>query len=112
MRIDASPEARAARLPALLLLAPVENAIKHDVAQHSGLVTVHLQAAVVAGELHLTVDNSGVQQPGTPDGGTGLHNLRERLRVRYGDAARVHFGPGQGGMRLAMALPLEVGAAS
>jgi two-component system, LytTR family, sensor kinase len=44
VQIQASAAARAARLPALLLLAPVENAIKHDVAQHRGPVRVRLGA--------------------------------------------------------------------
>lgn len=100
-----SDAAKAFRLPALLLLAPVENAIKHDVAQHSGPVTVRMEAEVVGGRLHLSLHNNGVTVLGDGDGGTGLRNLRERLRARYGDAAQVHFGPGEGGMRLQLELP-------
>jgi hypothetical protein len=53
VELQISDAAKAFRLPALLLLGPVENAIKHDVAQHSGPVTVRLQAEVVAGRLRL-----------------------------------------------------------
>jgi len=105
--IEITPEAQAARIPALLLLAPVENAIKHDVATHRGPVTVRLSATLEGGRLRLSVDNSGVHEPGQPDGGHGLRNLRERLAVRYGDAARVAFGPFDGGMRLHLDIPVD-----
>jgi len=105
VQIDASEAARACRLPALLLLAPVENAIKHDVAQHAGPVTLTLKAEVRDGRMHLQLDNSGVQAPGEPDGGHGLRNLRERLQARWGLAAQLHFGPHAGGMRLGLSWP-------
>jgi len=105
VQIEASAAARAARLPALLLLAPVENAIKHDVAQHRGLVQVRLSAEVVNGRLCILLDNTGVSAPGAPDGGSGLRNLRERLQARYGAAASLTFGPFEGGMRLRLELP-------
>lgn len=105
VRMDAEDGALAVRMPALLLLAPVENAIKHDVATHGGPVTVRVHAALRGGRLQVAVDNSGVQQPGQPDGGVGLVNLRERLAARYGEAACVRFGPFDGGMRLQIELP-------
>ncbi|HEV6966667.1 sensor histidine kinase [Roseateles sp.] len=112
VEIQADADARACRLPALLLLAPVENAIKHDVARHRGRVTVSVRAERDGERLRLTVSNHADQPlPATPplpperDGGLGLRNLRERLQARYGNAARVDFGPQAGGMRLAMELP-------
>jgi two-component system LytT family sensor kinase len=110
VQIDADEAARGCRLPALLLLSPVENAVKHDVARHRGRVTVRV-AAVRAGErLHLTVSNAAdttptEPAPADPDGGLGLRNLRERLLARYGDAARVSFGPEAAGMTLRLELP-------
>ncbi len=105
VQIEASEAALAVRLPALLLLAPVENAVKHDVARHGGPVTLRLQAEVRDGRVHLALDNSGVQAPGAPDGGHGLRNLDERLQARWGEAAHWHFGPHAGGMRLALSWP-------
>lgn len=110
--LEIEPAAAALRIPALLLLSPVENAIKHDVATHRGPVTVSLRASLRGARLLLTVDNSGVQAPGVPDGGHGLRNLRERLAARYGDAARVGFGPFEGGMRLQLDLPVEAAPGS
>jgi two-component system LytT family sensor kinase len=105
VQIDAEDGALRVRMPALLLLAPVENAIKHDVAVHAGPVTVRLHATLRGGRLQLAVENSGVQQAGAPDGGVGLANLRERLAARYGEAACVRLAPFDGGMRLQIELP-------
>ncbi len=107
VELEVEPAAGAVRIPALLLLSPLENAIKHDVATHRGPVTLRLTAALQGGRLRLTVDNSGVREPGSPDGGHGLRNLRERLSARYGDAARMDFGPFEGGMRLQLELPVD-----
>lgn len=109
VRIEADAAALESRLPALLLLAPVENAVKHDVARHLGRVTVTVTAAREGGRLRLRVSNDGerpaTEAPPDPDGGHGLRNLRERLLARYGDAARVTFGPDAGGMSLHVELP-------
>lgn len=108
--IEADAATRSCRLPALLLLAPVENAVKHHVARHRGRVTVSVKAMRVGAELHLRVHNTGDGPMPEPDpqaeGGLGLSNLRERLQARHGSAARVDFGPDPaGGMTLAVALP-------
>lgn len=109
VHIDADEAARACRLPALLLLAPVENAVKHDVARHRGRVTVSVTAVREGGRLRLRVSNHGdtpvPETPPDPDGGLGLRNLRERLDARYGAAARVRFGPDGAGMALEVELP-------
>lgn len=109
VQIQADDAALECRLPALLLLAPVENAVKHDVARHLGRVTVTVAAARDGDRLRLRVSNDGdrpaTQPPPDPDGGLGLRNLRERLQARYGEAARVSFGPDAGGMTLNVELP-------
>lgn len=110
VQIDADDAARTCRLPALLLLAPVENAVKHDVARHRGRVTVRVVAVRSGDRLHLQVSNQAdaaptEPAPADPDGGLGLRNLRERLQARYGDAARVSFGPEAAGMSLRLELP-------
>ena len=97
------------RLPALLLLAPVENAVKHDVARHRGRVTVVVAATREGERLRLRVSNHGdtpvPESPPDPDGGLGLRNLRERLHGRYGDTAHVDFGPDGSGMTLNLEFP-------
>lgn len=109
VNIEADAAAAACRLPALLLLAPVENAVKHDVARHRGRVTVVVAATREGERLKLRVSNHGdtpvAESPPDSEGGLGLRNLRERLQARYGDAARVEFGPDGGGMALDLELP-------
>ncbi|MFG6460652.1 sensor histidine kinase [Roseateles sp. DXS20W] len=109
VRIEADDAALACRLPALLLLAPVENAIKHDVARHRGRVEVVVAAAREGERLTLRVSNHGdtpvPASPPDPDGGLGLRNLRERLAARYGSAASVAFAPDGAGMTLTVGLP-------
>ncbi|PTT91120.1 hypothetical protein DBR42_04525, partial [Pelomonas sp. HMWF004] len=113
VHIEADAAALDCRLPALLLLAPVENAIKHDVARHRGRVTVTVAATRDGERLRLSVRNHGPQfgagpvpeALADPDGGLGLRNLRERLAARYGGAAHVAFGPDGSGMSLNLELP-------
>lgn len=109
VQIEADEAARACRLPALLLLAPVENAVKHDVARHRGRVTVSVGARRVGDRLHLSVSNHGdtpvPEAVPDPEGGLGLRNLHERLQARYGADARIDFGPDAGGMTLNLELP-------
>ena len=66
-------------------------------------------ARLQAGRLRLGISNHGdtpvPEAAPDPEGGLGLRNLRERLQARYGDAARIEFGPDGAGMALRMELP-------
>jgi LytS/YehU family sensor histidine kinase len=107
--VDASPQARECLLPALLLIAPVENAIKHDVALSRDRVTVTVSARVEGGRLLLAVANSGAPPARDErEGAVGLANTRERLHSRYGAAAQVALTAGaEGGSLLSLSLPAE-----
>jgi LytS/YehU family sensor histidine kinase len=95
---DVTAEARACLLPSLLLISPVENAIKHDVAMTSAQVSISVRGWVAQGLLHLSVANSGATPERTHrEGAIGLANTRQRLQALYGDAAALHLGPGPGG---------------
>lgn len=110
--IDASEAARRCTVPTLLLISPVENAIKHNVASTAATVHVSLRAWLDAAALHLVVDNSGAAPLAAERGGAiGMDNLRQRLRVLYGDRATVTLSPRQeGGTRLHIHLPAAAGA--
>ena len=117
VQIETAPAAQRCLLPALLLLAPVENAVKHGVARSRGRVEVTVTARCEQGELRVAVTNRGGAADSPADfgldptpvegGGHGLRNLRERLVAAFGDRARVDLQPVDGGMRLALALPAE-----
>lgn len=112
VRIEASDEARRCQVPALLLISPVENAIKHDVATSSAEVEVAVRAWLEGEVLQVVVENSGAAPQRTErDGAIGLSNLRERLLASYGDAAQARLGPRDGGGSvLALSLPMRAAA--
>ena len=96
--IEVSAEADGCLLPSLLLISPVENAIKHDVALTSAPVSVGVRGWVERGVLNLCVTNSGSMPERTHrEGAVGLANTRARLQALYGTAAELHLGPGLSG---------------
>jgi len=105
--IDASDSARRCQVPTLMLISPVENAIKHDVALGNATVSVSIRAWSDAGALRLEVDNSGAAPLRTErKGGIGLDNLRRRLHTLYGAGASIDLrARAGGGSRLCISLP-------
>jgi len=74
-----------------------------------------VEAGIVDGKLMLTVEDSGVGLPkgwdpaAAPQGHTGLKNIRERLSLRYGEAAQLLVAPREGGgTRVTIRLPYRV----
>ncbi len=88
-RVDEA--ARSWTLPPLLLQPLVENAVRHGIAHLVAGGEVRIEAALGAAGLHLTVQNpydpsSFGKSRGT---GTGLANVKRRLRLVYGGQARL-----------------------
>ncbi len=79
------------RFPPMALLTLVENAVRHgiDPAIDGGRIDVGGQRDDASGETVLWVGDTGVGMAETAQPGTGLSNLRSRLRGYYGEAARV-----------------------
>jgi signal transduction histidine kinase len=99
-------------VPSAALLCLVENAVKHGrPEERSRPCEIHIAAQTIDTMLRLTVDDNG---PGLRTGsfaagsaGTGLANLRERLRLLYGDAASLRLSSRAGaGCRATLDLPL------
>lgn len=80
------PNTAACQLPPLSLHSLVENGIKHGINQleAGGIITVRIVTSPTHWEI--TVINDGGYQP-SASSGSGLHNLRQRLQLHYGDAA-------------------------
>jgi len=71
----------------------VENAVRHGAARRVAATEIAITARVGASELTLSVRNTDDGALATAaTAGTGLARLRERLRVLYGDAARLAHG--------------------
>ena len=108
--IDADLEARAARLPPLLLQPLVENAIRHGLEPKIGGGAVRIHARVEQGRLAIRVDDDGLglQAPRrAPQLGAGmaLENIRARLHHRYGLQASLVLAGGAEGASATLDLP-------
>lgn len=99
-----------AEFPSLVVQTLVENAIKHGVEPKPGPVRIRVFARQVGPELHVGVQDNGVGLSGitAPDGGTGLQNIRERLRGLHGKRAQLSVvGLAEGGVLATVVLPLD-----
>ena len=108
--IDVSEAARRCAIPTLLLMAPVENAVKHGVARSAAGVDVQVVADVVDGVLRIDVIDTGEAPVAAQAGGTGLANARDRLATLYGAAAGVTLARADGRTCVRVTLPAKVAA--
>lgn len=88
VQVQVPHELRTVPLPPMMLQTLVENAIKHGLEPVTGGGNIWILAKASDGRAAITVadDGRGFSEEG---GGTGigLRNVRERLRLAYGDAA-------------------------
>jgi signal transduction histidine kinase len=75
------------KVPSMLLLTLVENAIKHGIEPSLRGGEVHVAAEEHDGFIRIRVSDSGVGMSAAPGAGTGLDNVRRRLQLAYGDNA-------------------------
>jgi LytS/YehU family sensor histidine kinase len=96
-------------LPSMILLTLVENAIKHGIepALRGGEVVVSAQA--LDGAVRIRVQDGGVGMSTIDEpeggGGTGLDNVRHRLRLAYGEAAGLALQEGDPGLIADVTIP-------
>lgn len=104
---DIEQDAERACVPGLILQPLVENAIKHGVAPARGPVTVCVRASVADEELVIDVSDDGGGAMESQGVGVGLRNVRDRLAVRFGDAATLEAGPRRdGGFSVTIRMPV------
>lgn len=85
--VDVAPDALDVPVPPMLVQTLVENGIKHGVARRPGGGTLAVEARREGAGLHVRVTNSAAPTAeASGEGGLGLRNARERLRLLYGDA--------------------------
>jgi signal transduction histidine kinase len=82
-----------ADFPPMMLQSLVENAIKHGLEPMAEGGSLTVSAEVVHGKLAVTVADTGVgfARAATAGTGMGLNNIRERLKLIYGDAAELRI---------------------
>ena len=104
-----------AELPPLMLQTLVENAIEHGLEPQPAGGFIEVGAQVCDGQLVLEVADNGAGLNGftatssLSGRGTGLHNIRERLQLHYGDLAalEVQARP-EGGTLARLRLPYRL----
>lgn len=101
------PSAWDAAVPAMIIQPLIENAVVHGVGRLSEGGVIALSVRVGDGGLTLEVVNDAPAEPGPAGKGLGLENVRRRLAVAYGDAARLDFERAAGSARAAVVLPLD-----
>jgi LytS/YehU family sensor histidine kinase len=97
-----------ARMPPLMLLTLVENAVKHGLTPARDGGRVDVRARVVRGRLHVAVADTGGGFTRSHGVGTGLANTRARLASAYGAGASLVLSlNAPHGVVAALELPLE-----
>lgn len=91
VNIDLDPVCLSRSLPSLALLLLVENAIKHGIAPRPEGGELSIRARPQADHWWLEVVNPLRPDARAEGTRTGLANLRERLQLGYGDAARLEL---------------------
>ena len=105
---DIDPSALTAKIPAMLLQPLFENAIKHGV--YESLETVRIVAKITKDTQYLTIginnnfDGKGISQK--KGSGTGLQNIRERLRLQYGTSATMQTKSEHGVFTVILKIPV------
>jgi hypothetical protein len=99
-----------ADFPPMMLQSLVENAIKHGLEPKADGGSLSVSAEVAHGKLHVSVADTGVgfARAATAGTGTGLSNIRERLKLIYGDAAELRIAPNAPtGTRVTIVVPYK-----
>ncbi|MGA7294125.1 MAG: histidine kinase [Terriglobales bacterium] len=103
---DLDPTSLEAMVPSMLLQPLVENCIKHGLAPKVEGGSITLRSRLIKSRLVVEVEDDGVGMgathlPTQADGfggiGIGMANVAERLKVLYGDAARMMIENRDGG---------------
>lgn len=94
-KLSIAPEALAAQIPPMLLQTLVENAIKHGISKSIKGGQIEILASMVPGFLELTVRNPGkwLERTRAEGAGLGLQNSQDRMRLLFGDTARLILKP-------------------
>ena len=104
--VDVPPDLASYPLPSLLLQPLVENAIRHGLEPKVEGGEVTMRARREGGKVVVEIADSGVGFAPTTRGGVGLTNLRERLRLLFGDSASLEISDAPGaGSRVCVSLP-------
>ena len=102
-----------ARMPPLMLVTLVENAVKHGIGPLREGGRLDVRASADGGELRVVVADTGQGFVRSHGAGTGLANIRSRLAAQFGARARLSLASNSPhGVVATIALPLSQSATS
>lgn len=87
VKIDMDPGSLETQIPPMLLQTLVENGVKHGVARLAQGGEIRVASEMRSGTLKIRVQNSGQLAESSGTTRMGLENIRQRLRLLYGDSA-------------------------
>jgi sensor histidine kinase YesM len=95
-------------VPSMMLLTLVENAIKHGIEPSLRGGEIRIDAQQAGGMLVLSVRDTGAGLAEQPGSGDGLANVRNRLQLLYGGAARLDVRDADdGGVLAEISIPVH-----
>jgi sensor histidine kinase YesM len=106
---DIKPDCLSECIPSMLLLPLFENAIKHGVYERIQEVVIGARAWKEANKLYVEIDNDFDEEQACErkGSGTGLKNIKERLRLTYGHLASIDTKTGEGKFIVKLQIPLK-----
>ncbi|MBZ5636414.1 MAG: sensor histidine kinase [Acidobacteriia bacterium] len=101
---EVDPDTLDLLVPSMLLQPLVENSIRHGLASKVDGGTIRVRSVRIGNQLQIVVEDDGVGIPEArlarmfEQGGIGVNNVNERLKVLYGDSYRMWIDsrPGEG----------------
>lgn len=103
--LEVDPAAREARIPPLLIQTLVENSLKHGIARLTAGGEVRVEVNRSGADVGIEVRNTGTLAAPVGESGIGLANARERLRLLYGNRARLELSEEAGEVTARVELP-------
>jgi two-component system LytT family sensor kinase len=112
--IEVDPNAGRALIPILSIQPLIENAVRHGVAERGhGTVRLRARSSSQGVQVEVSDDGEGFRPAparGASSGpGLGLDNVRQRLRLCFGDAAHLNIESTQSGTTVSFLIPARAG---
>ncbi|MFZ6654980.1 sensor histidine kinase [Undibacterium sp. TJN19] len=105
--IELASELEHYTFPSMMIQTLVENSIKHGLEPKTAGGHIKVIARKIADQLQVEVSDNGMGFNMNADDGIGLSNIRERLKVLYGNKAQLVIeAPPAGGAQVSIFVPL------
>lgn len=99
------------RVPSMILLPIIENAIKHGLGRNSEEVTIKLEAENNDKCVNISVTSCHTDKLAKNNGvsgfGIGLSSIRERLKILYSEDAKMQIIQENGAFKVVLSLPVK-----